>query len=148
MSELTHATWVLVADGEKALLLENVGDEAHPHLQVRRKEIQDNPAAGKQGTDAPGRFNDGPNAHRSAVDDTDWHQLNKHRFADELAELLYGMAHRDRFDRLIVTAAPKVLGALRQKWHKEVAHRIVLEIDKDLTAHPVDEIETLIGKTA
>jgi protein required for attachment to host cells len=38
MTTIKHGTWVLVADGEKALFLENQTDGADPHLKVVRKE--------------------------------------------------------------------------------------------------------------
>jgi protein required for attachment to host cells len=139
-SPLRRGTWVLVADGEKALLLENAGDADYPLLEVRREDHHPNPPTHDQGTDRPGRFNDGPAVQRSAVDETDWHQLEKDRFARDLAGMLYRRAHSHRFERLIVAAAPRVLGALRKELHKEVADRIVAEVDLDLTNHPVDEI--------
>lgn len=139
-SPLTRGTWVLVADGEKALLLENTGDADVPLLEVRREDHRDNPPTREQGTDRPGRYNDGPSVQRSAVDDTDWHRLEKERFAKDLAGMLYRRAHADRFERLILVAAPRVLGALRREIHKEVADRVVAEAALDLTGHPVDEI--------
>lgn len=146
MTALTEGTYVLIADGEKALLLENVGDADYPHLRVARKEVQENPATREQGASPPGRFNDGPNVHRSAVEETDWHRLAKERFADDLAEMLYKRVHAGRIDRLVLVAAPMVLGALRGKLHKEVAGRVVAEIDKTLTNHPIDEVEKLVAE--
>jgi protein required for attachment to host cells len=139
-SPLTNGTWVLVADGKKALLLENVGDAERPVLEVRRADTQKNPATSEQGTDRPGRRSDGPQGHRSALDETDWHRLEEARFADSLAEMLYDRAHRDGFRRLIVAASPRVLGELRKVMHKEVADRIVGEVPKTLTHEPIDEI--------
>ncbi len=139
-SPLTHGTWVLVADGEKALFLRNVTDAEDPHLEVFREEEQDNPPTHEQGTDRPGRFNDGPSVHRSAVDDTDWHWLEKERFAADLADILYKLAHKGRFERLILCAAPKILGELRKELHKVVIDKVVAEADLTLTNHPVDEI--------
>ena len=91
--KLKHDTWVLVADGEKALFLRNDGDALYPDLTVVRKLHDENPPTREQGTDRPGRHIDGPSAHRSAVEDTDWHRVAKERFADEIAERLYGLAH-------------------------------------------------------
>lgn len=143
-SPLTQGTWVLVADGEKALFLRNIGDADDPNLEVFREEDQDNPPTHDQGTDRPGRFNDGPSAQRSAVADTDWHWLAKERFAADLADILYKKAHAGRFDRLIVVAAPKILGELRKDLHVEVTDRIVAEVDLTLTNTPVDDIATRI----
>ncbi len=144
MSGLQHGTWVLVADGEKALFLENITDEDDPYLKVRREESQENPPTREQGTQKPGRFNDGPQVQRSAVQDTDWHRLAKERFADELAEMLHDMVQDDRFTKLVIVAPPRILGELRDKMPMEVSQRVVAEIDKTLTNHPLEEIEKLV----
>jgi len=144
--KLEHDTWVVVADGEKALFLRNEGDAAYPNLEVVRTVHGDNPPTREQGSDRPGRFNDGPSVHRSAVADTDWHRLEKERFADEISDRLYHMAHRGDFERLVIAAPPTVLGEMRKKLHKEVVQRVVAEVPKTLTGHPVYDIEkALLG---
>lgn len=140
-THLKHGSWVLVADGERALFLKNDGDGLYPNLKVIREMSQENPATREQGADRPGRYHDGPSAHRSAVEDTDWHRLAKERFADELAGRLYTCAHRGDFDQLVVVAPPLVLGEMRKKFHKEVQERIVEEIPKTVTNQPLHEIE-------
>ncbi|MEQ8344940.1 MAG: host attachment family protein [Sneathiellaceae bacterium] len=132
---------ILVGDGEKALFLRNRGDEAQANLQVERVLEHENPPTHAQGTDRPGRFNDGPTVSRSAVDNADWHALEKTRFAAEIAEALYKAAHAGRYDKLIIVAPPKTLGDLRKALHKEVSGRVIGEIDKDLTNQPPYEIE-------
>ncbi|MCU0910944.1 MAG: host attachment family protein [Rhodobacteraceae bacterium] len=140
---LQGGTHVLVADGEKALLLVNAGDAEHPHLKVAREARQDPPP---EPADKPGRFNDGPSVHRSAVEESDWQRLAKEGFAEDLARMLYRRAHAGRIDRLILVASPMVLGALRSRLHKEVADLVVAEIDKTLTNHPIPEIEKLVAE--
>lgn len=144
MTKLKTGTYVMVADSEKALFFENIGDTENPHLQVRRKEEQDNPPTREQAANRRGRFNDGPSVHRSAVDDTDWHALAKERFADDLSEILYDQAYGRKFDEIVLVAAPQVLGDLRKKLHTEVESRVIAEVPKNLTGHPVDEIETMV----
>lgn len=141
---LEHGTWVLVADGEKALFLRNQGDAVYPNLEVVRELRQENPPTREQGADRPGRFNDGPNIHRSAVDDTDWHRIAKERFADEIADRLYRFAHEGAFEKIVLVAQPLVLGEMRKKLHKEVADRVRAEIPKTLTKHTLDEIEKIL----
>ncbi|RLP27691.1 host attachment family protein [Mesorhizobium sp. YM1C-6-2] len=141
---LKTGLWLMVADGEKALFLKNEGDTAYPNFQVVREIEQDNPPTREQGTDRPGRLSDGPSAHRSAVADTDWHKVGKVRFADEIAERLYEMAHRGDFKEIVLIAPPLVLGELRKKVHQEVSNRIVGEIPKTLTNHAVFDIEKLL----
>ena len=144
MTKLRKGTWVLVADGEKALLLENQTDDEDPHLVVVRKKEQDNPSDREQSANRPGRMADNGPGQRSALDDTDWHELAKDRFADELADLLYGHAHKGSFDALVLVAAPGVLGELRDHLHQEVASKVIHEIPKTLTNHPIDQIEKLV----
>lgn len=144
--QLKTGTHVVVADSEKLLIFENAGDTEIPVFRVERKQEQDNPPTHEQGANRPGRYHDGPSPHRSAVGETDWHRLGKERFADEIADLLYRRVHAGTMERIVLVAAPLILGELRQKLHKEVAERIVAEIDKTLTNHPVHEIETILNR--
>ena len=146
MTKLEKDTWVLIADGEKALFLRNLTDAENPHLDVVREEEQENPPSREQGTHAPGRFNDGPNVQRSAVQDTDWHQLAKERFAKDLADILYKQAHRGDFDRLVLVADPSTLGELRDELHQAVIDKVVGEVPKTLTNHPLDDIEKIVSE--
>jgi protein required for attachment to host cells len=145
MAKLTQGTWVLVADGEKYLILVNGGDEEFVDLRVRRKEEQDNPRTIEQAANRPGRMDDSQ-GNRSAFEDTDWHELAKDRFAHEIADMLYKEAHRGAFDRLVLVAASGTLGELRRTIHKEVADRVVAEIPKVLTNQPMDEIERRVAE--
>ena len=43
MTQIDNGTWVLIADGEKALFLENKTDGQDPFFEVFREEEQDNP---------------------------------------------------------------------------------------------------------
>jgi len=79
------------------------------------------------------------------MEEADWHHLAKDRFADELADALYRHAHANLFDQLVIIAPPKILGNLRKAFHPEVAERVAAEIPKELTSHPVAEIERLMA---
>ncbi|MBM1311859.1 host attachment protein [Sulfitobacter mediterraneus] len=145
MTQIDNGTWVLIADGEKALFLENKTDGQDPFFEVFREEEQDNPPNREQAANRPGRFNDGPSVHRSAVADTDWHELAKDRFAHDLAGILYKQAHKGRFSKLVIVAPPNTLGELRQELHQEVTQKVIGEVPKTLTNHPIDEIEKIVS---
>ncbi|MDA9918459.1 host attachment family protein [Erythrobacter sp.] len=142
-SNIPNGCLVLIADSEKALFLRNEGDARAIDLHVERKKVQDNPSDAEQSANRPGRMFDGT-GHKSAVDDTDWHQLAKERFASELADILYKRAHRGDFDKLVIAADPSTLGELRQSLHQEVTNRVVAEIAKNLTNHEMADIEKLV----
>lgn len=142
---LASGTWVLVADGEKALILENHGDDEAMDLRVRSKETQDNPKTIEQAANRPGRMSDSQ-GNKSAFQDTDWHEFEKERFAGDLADMLYKEAHRGAFERIVLVAAPGVLGELRRGLHKEVADRVVAEVPKVLTNHQLGDIEQQVAE--
>jgi protein required for attachment to host cells len=136
---------VVVGDGEKALFLRNKGDPQAIKLEVEDILGHDNPATHEQGTDKPGRAFASVGTARSAMEETDWHRLGEERFAAEIAATLYRLAHANKFEALVVVAPPKVLGNLRKAFHKEVVDRITGEVPKDLTSHPLPDIERLLA---
>ena len=142
--KLQQDTWVLVANGEKFLLMRNNGDADIIDLRLIGKEEIENPPTREQGADRPGRMPDDGHG-RSATDDTDWHMLEKERFAADLAEKLRLWALADRFPALVLAADPRTLGNLRPALHVEVQSRIVGELNKDFTNLPLDQIEKHIA---
>jgi protein required for attachment to host cells len=83
---IPHYALVFVGDGGKALFLRNEGDEKFPNLRTERVFAEQDPPTHEQGTDAPGRTFSGPHVvGRSAVEATDWHAMEKNRFAKRSA---------------------------------------------------------------
>lgn len=140
-------TWVAVADGEKAVILRNFDIDQKPDLRVLSVREIDNPADHEQSTDRPGRMNDGRagGARKSAFEETDFHQLAKAQFAKDFAVRLNKAAHSGAFDRLVVIAPPPTLGELRAEYGPSLKDRLVAEIDKDLTKHPIKDIERQVA---
>ena len=146
MSDISipHDAWVVVANGEKALFLRNEGDNEHLNLEVFREEEIDNPPNREQAANRRGRQSDSTSARRHAYEDTDWKQLGKERFAKDLAEILYKRAHANKFSKLVIAADPSTLGELRKELHQAVMDKVIGEVDKDLTNHPMDEMEEVL----
>lgn len=143
--QVPHKSFVVVADGEKMLFFRNQGDGEFLKLEVERKRVQDNPPTREQKSDEAGRtFDASGGAGRSAYEETDYHELEKSRFAAETAEMLRRRALNNDFENLIIVAPPPTLGELRKHYHKEVEKRLAGEIPKDLTGHPVEQIEKII----
>jgi protein required for attachment to host cells len=144
-AHVPHNALVLVGDGQKALFLRNKGTAHQVRLVVENILARDNPPTREQGTDRPGRSNASVGVARSAMEQTDWHDIAEERFAGELADALYRHAHANLFDKLVIIAPPRVLGNLRKALHTEVIARVTGEIPKELTSHPVVEIERLLA---
>ena len=142
--DIPNEALILVGDGEKALFLRNKGSREDVRLKVENILWHDNPATHEQGTDEPGRAFASVGTARSAMDETDWHQLGEERFVTEVARRLKTLAQAKRFDALVVVAPPKVLGQLRKEFHKEVTDRITGELPKELTTHYLPAIEKVL----
>ena len=139
---LPQDAYVFIGDGSKALLLRNAGDDKFPNLVTERVFEQDNPPTHEQGTDRPGRtFKRANTNRRSGVETTDWHELEEQRFAKHAMSELETLVRERRVKALVVVAPPRTLADLRAAYGGEVKGCIIAEIDKDLTNHPVSEIE-------
>lgn len=143
--QVPHNSFVLVADGKKMLFFRNEGDSEFPKLEVERKRETADAYDRDQKTDLAGRAPSASSgAGYSSYEEVDFHQLEEERFAAETAEMLRMRALRNEFESLIIVAPPKTLGELRKHYHKEVEKRLVGEVAKDLTRHPVPEIEKIL----
>jgi protein required for attachment to host cells len=140
---IPHDAIIFVGDGRKALFLRNDGDEKFPNLKTERVFAEENPPTHEQGTDRPGRGVESGGTHRrSSVEQTDWHHLEEHRFTHRVAGALEDFVRRHHVPALVVVAPPRTLADLRRDFHADVKKLIVAEVGKDLTKHPVGEIET------
>src|SRR5215472_4427327 len=145
---IPHDAIIFIGDGRKALFLRNAGDEKFPNLKTEQVFVGDNPATHDQGTDKPGRVyaSAAAGGRRAAVEPTDWHELEEHRFARMVAEAVQKLVRERKVKAAVIAAPPRTLAELPQAFHEDVKARIIAEIDKDFTRHPVYEIERhLIG---
>ena len=140
--------WVLVGDGRKALFLRNDGDSELLNLRRVSVRLDDNPATRDQGSDAPGRFMVSVGSARGAVEATDWHDLELHRFAASVAAEVNEAVRSGACKEIVLVAPPKILGDLRRELSVEAAKHVKGEIPKDLTHHRIGEIEKILGKLA
>jgi protein required for attachment to host cells len=147
--KIPHNAFVLIGDGRKALFLRNEGDEKFPNLRTENVFEDDNPLTHDQGSERPGRVSKAlDSGQRSAVEPVDWHHIEEHRFATNVATAMEKVVRTRRVPALVVVAPPKTLADLRNAFHADVQARIIAEINKDLTKHPVSEIEKhLTGAT-
>jgi protein required for attachment to host cells len=141
MTDCKHGTWVVVCDGNKALFLRNEGDEKFPNLTLVASHEGNNPQTREQGTDQPGRVYASVGAHRSAVEQTDWHTRNEVQFLQKIANELNEAIRDGKTTRLLLVAPPRALGVLRDALQPSTRNAIVREVNHDYTHLPVFEIE-------
>ena len=143
-----YGAWVLIGDGSKALFLRNEGDDEI--LNLRRLDVEEkkNPSTRDQGSDAAGRGHSSNGARGGSLGQTDFHQLEEDRFAAHVAERINGAAHENGFKEIVIVAPPKCLAEIRRDLSAEAAKRVVCEIAKDYTHHPIPQIEKLLAAHA
>ena len=139
-------TWIVAADASRARVLQVAGrkrlveveDFLNPEGRLHNREIN---------TDAKGRFAgpDRPGGHSSDDEERTVEHYNE-RFAKRVAEYLDRARSDQRYERLVLVAAPKVLGQLRKELGKEVEKLVVDELDKDLSWFNAREIERYFAK--
>jgi len=138
---IPHNAYVIVGDGRKALFLRNEGNGAALQLKTEQVLQNDNPPTREQGSGQPGRSFQSVGSSRSSVEQTDWHEIGEQRFARTIADALEVLARDKDVPGFVIVAPPRALADLRHAFDAHVKHRIIAEIDKDLTGHPVGNIE-------
>jgi protein required for attachment to host cells len=139
---IPHNAFVFVGDGRKALFLRNEGDEEFPNLRTEKVFEDENPPTHEQGSERPGRVSKAiDSGQRSAVEPVDWHRIEEHRFAQSVAAALEQVVRARNAPALVIVAPPRALADLRNAIHADVRARVIAEINKDLTKHPLAEIE-------
>lgn len=114
--KILHNALVFVGDGRKALFLRNQGDEKFPNLRTEKVFEDENPPSQEQGIDRPGRVAESAaTGRRSAVEPTDWHQIEEHRFARRVAAAIEQMVRASKAKALIVVAPPRTLAGLARR---------------------------------
>jgi protein required for attachment to host cells len=133
--------WVVVCDGAKALVLENIGDAKFPNLKTRDVHEYKAPTTRDLGSAEPGRSHTSLGHGRSAVTQTDWHDQAEQTFLTELAQRLETAVTSHQVKSLIVVAPPRALGMIRHAYGHALRAAVRAELDKDLVKMPVHEIE-------
>ena len=133
--------WILVCDGKKAIILENVGDRKFPNLRVKAVREHDDPPTRDLGTDVPTRVFQPVGSARSAAETTDWHDQAERAFLRELVGELQSAAMQRKFEGVVVVAPPRALGVIREAYPPGLRAFVRAEVGHDYTHLPVDEIE-------
>jgi protein required for attachment to host cells len=133
--------WIVVCDGRKALILENVGDLLFPNLHTKEVREHADSSTGAQGSDAPGRVHQSMGGARSSVEQTNWHDESERAFLKALADRLDVAVTTGETTALTMVASPRALGMIRADYSAAVRKALHGELDKDLVKMPVYEIE-------
>jgi protein required for attachment to host cells len=133
--KIPHQALVALANGERLVILRNVGQAFEPKLEKVSEPdlLLTNFSVGVRHQDPAGQ--------RDGSTDID--------------ELAHGAAIAEWFNKatlngasepVVIAADPKTLGQIRQRLHQEMEARIVGDLPKDLTNSPLPEIERVLAE--
>ena len=131
--QLPKGATVAVADGEKFNLFHNAGDEA----DLRLTPLAHGPVDADHQGATPGRHGSSANP--------DGGQDAEDGFSAGVVDLLNKKVLAGQISALLIIAAPRTLGAIRPQYHAQLSAVLVGEINKDLTGHSLQEVETAIA---
>jgi protein required for attachment to host cells len=134
-------TWILIADGARARILQNDGPGKGLH-EIPGGTFHGNHAATHDiMSDRTGRSYSSVGPGRSAIEaHSDPHRELKKQFVHQLAEALAEGLQRKAYDRLVIVAAPSALGDLRAALSDQVRAKVTGELAKDLTKTPDGDV--------
>lgn len=134
-------TWVLIADGAQARVLENTG----PGKGLKQVEGLDwaiDPLQAQEiVTDRPGSKSGGGAFGGGLEPRTDPVAHRETKFVKSVAAMLDRQQQKGAFDRLVIAAAPIALGDLRKAISAAVKKTVVAELNKDLTNTPTAQLD-------
>jgi len=125
---IPHGAVIALIDGKKFEIYRNSGNEAEPALYALESPHLDehNKGAGSH--------------HYSSSGNPARHLLEEDAHAAAVAAWLDSQVLGHKIAQLIVIAAPRTLGELRQHFHKQTQQAIVAELAKDLNGRPPADI--------
>lgn len=134
-------TWVLIADGAQARVLENTGPGKGLSKIDDLQFAQEPLAAQDIISDRPGRASSPVGAGRGAMEPrTDPVEHRETEFVKSVAHALEKKCADGAYDRLVIAAAPIALGDIRKSLSANVKKTVVAELSKDLTNIPMPQL--------
>lgn len=135
------STWILIADSSRARIfsadsafspLVEIEDMLHLEGQLHDREIT---------SDLPGKIKgDGGIGGHAFEQPTDPKQHEADNFAHRIALFLEEARNLNKFDHLMIVAAPSFLGLLRSRLPEKLRKKVCFELDKNITGLAANDI--------
>ncbi|MBI3182596.1 MAG: host attachment protein [Myxococcales bacterium] len=141
-------TWIVVADAATARLFESrragarwqlLKELSNPEGRAKSRDFLSEPTGGLQKEEG--------STFRGAMQPLSIKKVEAQRFARLLAEALDKGLAENRYERLVLVAAPEFLGMLREALPPPVAKRVLSDIAKDFSHADARELERRVGES-
>lgn len=130
-------TWVLLADTSFARILESPDPGEGLHQPA---DCTFNAPEKRDWSDDEGRAQGSMNKSRSRMVKQVEYEPETEQFARELISTLDREHRQKRFDRLVISAAPSMLGLLRSLLPNDLKEILKAELNKELARTPTEDV--------
>jgi protein required for attachment to host cells len=140
--------WILVANQAEARIYS--ADRIPRNLILVETLIHEEGAAHARDltSDAPGRVHDRMGSSRHSMEpDTGVKEEGRRRFVKEMVARLESAHFRGDYDRLVLLAAPAVLGVIRKTLSNKLTKAVIKEISKDVIGQDLDKIQAQLQRS-
>ena len=135
-------TWIVLSNARHAMVVAH-RSPGNTFETVLGKAWQASEPA--QYTDEPGVMQSSVGPGRPSMTRHDTDRTAQKAFASEIMDHLAKAQREHAFDRIVLTGAPKMLGALRDSIPKSIEAVLLAELDKDLTHVAVEDLSSHLG---
>lgn len=132
MQTMTRGCWIVVVDGDGAMIVENAGTLTAPDMRLIDR--IETPRSDVLPT--PPRMQ----ALRGAEERTDREKLAQTAMVAMLVSRLAFATRQARIPRVAIAAPPDLLAAIRARLDKDLSQRVVLMLPRSLTDLPLEKI--------
>jgi protein required for attachment to host cells len=143
-----NTIWILVANQAEAQIY-SAGQIRGNLVLVDTLTHEEGAARARDLTsDAPGRVHDRMGSARHSMEpDTGVKEESRRRFVKKMVARLESAHFRGDYDRLVLLAAPAVLGVIRKTISKKFTNVVVKEIPKDVIGQDLEKIKAQLRKS-
>ena len=141
-------TWVLVANQAEAQIYS--ADRVPKNLTLVETLIHEEGAAHARDltSDSPGRVHDRMGLARHSMEpDTGVKEEGRRRFVKEMVGRLESAHFHGDFDRLVLLAAPAMLGVIRKTLSSKLIKAVIKEIPKDVIGQDLEKIHKQLERS-
>lgn len=142
---ISNGSLIVAVDGSRMSIFRNIGEAFKPALELVEAHQAPSLRSSELGTDRPGRSSQSTSPRKGAYEQTDLHQQAEDRFAREAAERIDQIA-RDSKVGLVLVAAPRALGIIRQNLRPETSQKLRTEIAKAFGPHESEPLAKMLEK--
>ena len=142
-----NTIWILVANQAEAQIYSTDRIPGNLVLVDTLKHEEGAAHARDLTSDAPGRVHDRMGSARHSMEpDTGVKEEGRRRFVKVMVERLESAHLRGDYDRLVLLAAPAVLGVIRKTLTHRLTKAVIKEIPKDVIGQDLEKIQAQLRR--